>query len=79
MTHFGHWVGNALSRVISQGERSTSPERMRTNQDIYDDVLAGSLFHYQPGVPHAEPWAVMRIFQINDAERANHLLPVLRL
>ena len=28
-----------------------------------------SLFHYQP-VPHAEPWAAMRIFQINDGERA---------
>jgi hypothetical protein len=44
-------------------------------------------FHYQPGDSDTEPQAVMRIFQINDAERLIHdtgtpwhrLLPVLRL
>ena len=31
-------------------------------------------FHYQPGDSDTEPQAVMRIFQINDAERPIHAL-----
>ena len=48
---------------------STPYERMKQTRIIYEQIFWLE-FHYQPGDSDTEPQAVMRIFQINDAERA---------
>ena len=65
---------NSFLKTCTTTDRRTPRhrERMLEHSIRTDEANQGVWleFHYQPGDPDSEPQAVMRIFQINDAERA---------